>query len=602
MTLLIRYIKVFLIPVLVLAGLLLYGVLFFIGNFSLLPAVSLITILLGSYKLILETYEDVVHKQLGLDYIAIIAVVVSVATHEYIVGMILALMIASGRNLEEYGASKAKGSLTELSSRIPHDITVLENSHHVKKPVKNVTVNEIIMVRKGEVVPLDGILTSSDGVFDEQSLTGEAFPINKYRGDMVRSGIINLGAVVEIKVVKEEKDSSYSKIVELVTRAQSAKAPLVRLADKYSIYFTLVTFVIALFAFFFHGTLESILAVLVVATPCPLILATPIALLGGMNAQAKKRIIIKQLSSLETLARVDTIVFDKTGTITLGKPRVIEIKVNDPEYSKEKVTSIFVAIERNSLHPLASAVIAFGKHAKPLPATNIKEILGKGIEGTVEGTSYTIKRTQTQSSDMEIGLYKGNFLISTIVLEDEVKAESREVIRQLKNIHMNIMIFTGDKLETAKHLVANLGLAIEIKAEQKPEDKQNGIEKLKKGGATVAMVGDGINDAPALALADVGIVFASEEKTAASEAADIVLLGGGFSSVLFSILSAKRTIKIAKQSIIVGIGLSTIFMVGAAFGLIPPLIGAVLQEGIDVAVILNALRAASSGKFNGNMV
>lgn len=588
------YIRNFIIPVIVLVGLSLYLTLAFLHIYFLNVPIALLTIIIGSYKLLIETYEDLRNGKFGLDYIAILAVIVSIATGEYIVGIILALMIASGRNLEEYGAKMAKKSLTELSERIPHDVMVEKGTAGEEKAVKDVSIGEVIIIRKGEVVPLDGEIISEESLFDEQSLTGEAFPVEKLHGDFVRSGVINVGTIARIKVLKEQKDSSYAKIIEIVERAQSAKAPLVRLADKYSVYFTVVTFIIASFSFMLHGTLESVLAVLVVATPCPLILATPIALLGGMNAQARKRIIVKKLSSLEALSRIDTVVFDKTGTITLGKPKVSEFKLIDEGFGREQALAISVAIERNSLHPLASAVVEYGKSVEKLFIANVQEKIGQGIQGEIEGKTYVLKKAEVNTETMEIGLFQNQTLIASFLFEDEVKTETKGIIEKLKNMDMKLFMFTGDKLQTAQKLVEKLQMDIEIRAELKPEDKQVGIEKLKRGGAIVAMVGDGINDAPALALSDVGIVFANEEKTAASEASDVVLLGGNFSSVLYSILSAKRTILIAKQSIIAGIGMSVVCMILASFGLIPPLMGAIIQEGIDVAVILNALRASRS--------
>lgn len=588
------YGRAFKIPLIVLTGLFFYLTLSISGFKVIAIALALILIVLGSYKLLVETVEDIKNGQFGLDYIAILAVVVSIITQEYLVGIILALMLATGRNLEEYGASIAKKSLTELSERIPHDVNVEVDGKLIQKAVVDVKVNEVIIVRKGEVVPLDGVLVSKNGLVDESSLTGEAFPVDKYQEDLLRSGIVNIGEALHIRVLKEEKDSTYKKIVLLVARAQSEKAPMVRLADKYSLYFTGITFVICAIAFFMHGTLESILAVLVVATPCPLILATPIALIGGMNAQAKRRIIVKQLSGIESLARVDTLIFDKTGTITLGKPKVIDFQVIKEEHEKEHLLSISAAIERNSLHPLAKAVVDYAHKAPTLSAAHVKEIIGNGIEGVVEGHRYILRKVKSEDSLMQIGLFIEENEIAVFTFEDEIKSESKNTIKHLRSLKMNLQIFTGDKLSAAKELVKKLGFDIEIHAELKPEDKQMGIENLKKTGKTIAMVGDGINDAPALALADVGIVFANEEQTAASEAADIVLLGGNFSSVLYSLLSSKRTIFIAKQSIFAGIGMSIFCMIAASLGLIPPLMGSIIQEGIDVAVILNALRASKN--------
>lgn len=589
---LIFYLKVFKLPVLVVLGL----ILFILGNINgfktFAVVIALISILLGSYPLIKETAQDLKDKQFGLDYIAILAVLVALFTQEYLVGIVLALMLSTGRNLEDFASSLAKKSLTALSERIPHDIGVLKDDVIVSRPVNSVSVGEIIVVRRGEVVPLDGKLVSENAVLDESSLTGEAYPVDKYAGDTLRSGIVNVGDVLKLKVTTEEKNSTYKKIVELVEKVQKEKAPIVRLADKYSIYFTLLTFLIAFVAYGLHGTLESILAVLVVATPCPLILATPIALIGGMNAQAKNRIIIKKLASLESLSRVTTVVFDKTGTITLGKPRVISFEVLSKDYEKDDLLALSVAIERNSMHPLAKAVIEFGKEVKILSATSVKEAVGSGIEGTVSGKKYLLSKLPSNNSDMEIGLFHDGKPLAVFKFEDEIKETSKETIKTLLSLGLSLKIFTGDKYAAAAKLVKKLGMDIEIQADLKPEDKQEGIEKLKKDKKIVAMVGDGINDAPALALANIGMVFANSEQTAASEAADIVLLGGNFSSVLTSIIDAKKTIKIAKQSIVWGIGMSVAAQILAAGGYINPVAGSILQEVIDVVVIINALRAS----------
>ncbi len=579
------------LPFMVVLGLIAYLILSLAHLTTLSIMVAFVTILAGSYPLIAESIEDIKNKQFGLDYIAILAIVVALITHEYLVGIILGLMLATGRNLEDFASKLAKKSLSSLAERIPHDVGVENNGAVASRPVGSIHVNDIIVVRKGEVIPLDGLLLSPAAVVDESSLTGEAFPADKYSGDLLRSGILNLESVIRVKVTKSEKDSTYKKIVQLVERAQSEKAPLVRLADKYSLYFTVITLIISAIAYLLHPNLEAILAVLVVATPCPLILATPIALIGGMNAQAQRRIIIKKLSSIESLSRVDTVIFDKTGTLTLGKPHVSKFILHS-RIDRDRLLSIAGSIERNSLHPLAKAIVDYTAKGKTMEVTSVAEVVGKGISGVIDGKKYLLAKINSSDSAMRIGIFLNGTVLGEFVFEDQLKLESKKTIESLKNLNMTIKIFTGDKLSTAVELVKKIGIEIEVKAGLKPEDKQKGIEDLKHEGRTVVMVGDGINDAPALALSDVGMVFANDEQTAASEAADIVLLGGNFSSVLYSILSAKRTISIAKQSILWGIGLSILCMILAALGYIPPLAGSLIQEAIDVAVILNALRAA----------
>ncbi|HEX8965207.1 MAG TPA: heavy metal translocating P-type ATPase [Patescibacteria group bacterium] len=583
----------FKVPLIVLGGLILYLLLRTTSNTTVALFIALATIGLGSFSLFKEAFEDIMANQFALDYIAILAITVSLVTHEYLVGAVIALMLSTGRTLEEYGANQAKRSLSLLADRIPHDVLVETSSSPVLTPVSQVKINSIINVRKGEVIPLDGTLLSESAFVDESSLTGEPYAVEKIAQDLVRSGTVNTGNLMRIKVTREEKNSTYSKIISMVERAEREKAPMVRLADKYSVVFTIITFIIAIFAYIIHPSLESVLAVLVVATPCPLILATPIALLGGVNAAAKKRIIVKKLASLEALSRANTVIFDKTGTITLGKPEVTEFTVKGKE-ERRKLLAIAEAIERNSLHPLAKAVVNFAKTQKApiFVASSVQEFVGKGISGVVNKKTYTLSKLPSEHADMRIGMFEGKKQLGEFVFADKLKDTSKDIITSLKEMGLTLSIFTGDKKSAAEHVVAQLGVSVDIRAELKPEDKQKGIAEMKKLGKVTAMVGDGINDAPALALADVGMVFSNEEQTAASEAADVVFLGGDFSLVLSAIKAAKRTISIAKESIFWGIGLSIGAMIFASLGFIPPIYGAMLQEAIDVAVIVNALRAS----------
>jgi len=293
----------FLNPTLIFLGIILYGILSYFEYTIVAQTIILIAIGLGSYSLVLETFSELFKKHFALDYIALVAVIVSVITGEYLVGAIIALMISTGVTLEAYGARQAKKSLTSLIDRIPQEVLLWEKDKEtVKTKISKVKVGQSIFIRKGEVIPLDGTLESLKGLTDESSLTGEPYYIDKLQGDLLRSGTVNSGDAIVVKVTKEEADSTYRKIIEMVQSAQIEKAPLIRLADKYSTFFTLVTFFISLFAYFNLGGLDGVLAVLVVATPCPLIIATPIALLGGVNAAAKQRIIIKKLAVLETLS------------------------------------------------------------------------------------------------------------------------------------------------------------------------------------------------------------------------------------------------------------------------------------------------------------
>lgn len=561
-----------------------------------LPSLVLVysIIALGSYQLFIEIFESLKRGQFALDYIAVAAIVIAIYSGQILVGAVIALMLATGQELENYGSQKAKESLTALVDRIPSQVFVVgEDGESVKREISEVKKGEQILVRKGEIIPLDGILMSESSIADESSLTGEPYFFEKYVGDVMRSGTINLGGPITIKITKEEADSTYKKIIQMVQAAQEEKAPLIRLADKYSTFFTLVTLTICLVTYFFTGSIERILAILVVATPCPLILATPIALMGGMNACAKERIIVKKLSSLEILSRVNTVIFDKTGTITMGRPEVTEIKIVDNSYTREKILTIGSGIERNSLHPLAKAIVELGQMEKIKfqHADNVQEIIGQGIKGDMDGKTYHLVRAKEEQG-MAIDILVGENKIATFHFEDQIKSDTVATLVKMQKLGLETMMFTGDKKTAAEKVVEKLGIKMHIKAECTPEDKQKGIEALKNEGKVTAMVGDGINDAPALALADIGMVFSNEEQTASSEAADLVFLGGDFNHVLTSIHIAKRTIKIAMESIGWGIGLSIVCMLFAAFGFIVPVLGAILQEFIDVVAIVNSLRAS----------
>jgi heavy metal translocating P-type ATPase len=591
----ISLLNTFRIPAIVILAIAFYLILLILKLNLAAAIVAIFATLLGSYRLFYETVSSLLKKNFALDYIAILAIVVSLATQEYLVAAILALMIASGRTLEDYGVSQAKKSLTKLAERIPNEVFLwVDGKIGEKVRIEKVKIGQAIHVRKGEVIGLDGVLVSEDGLTDESSLTGEPYTIEKIQGDPIRSGTINIGQPIVVKVIKESGDSTYNKIVAMVKNAQDEKSPFVRLADSYSGVFTIVTLLITGFAYAYSGfDLTRALAVLAIATPCPLIIATPIALLGGVNASSKKHIIVKKLASLEVLARAQAIIFDKTGTITLGKPRVSEFKNLSKNYTDKEIFAISESIERNSLHPLAKAVVAFARENKApiLHAEKIEEKIGSGISGVLNKKTYTLSKLPSKEG-MMIGIFEKDKHLATFVFEDEVKQESKDIINDLKRRGFQLFIFTGDKKEAADKLVKNLGLEVTIQAECTPEDKQKGIADLKKQGIVTAMVGDGINDAPALALADVGMVFSNEEQTAASEAADMVFLGGNFSLVIDGLNIAKRTIAIAKQSIFIGIGISILGMIVASLGFIAPIGGAFLQEAIDVAVIINALRAS----------
>jgi heavy metal translocating P-type ATPase len=584
----------FRIPLLVVMGIIGYLILSGWHLSVLADVVVFVAIGIGSYKVVIESIRSIMRRDFVLDYIALLAIVAAVVSGEYLVGAIIALMITGGETLEEYGVAQAKRSLTKLINRLPDSVTLwVDNQIGEKIKVVAVAVGQEIFIHKGEVIPLDGVLVSEFGLTDESSLTGEPYEIDKLKGDVIRSGTVNTGQAMVIRVTKRAENSTYHQIVEMVKKAQNEKAPLVRLADKYSTIFTVITLVIAGVAFLDSHQFERILAVLVVATPCPLILATPIALIGGVNSAARKRIIVKKLAAVEVLSRVGIVIFDKTGTITLGVPEVVELKILVEDQPEPELLGIAASLERNSLHPLAKAIVVYAKLKKAqveMPE-QVEEVAGKGISGVVKNHHYLMTKA-LDDGGMQIQMLRDSKPVAIFSFEDVIKKESKDIVGHLKRLGYRLFIFTGDKKAAANKVVEDLGENIEVRAEMSPEDKQVGVEELQKSGQVVAMVGDGINDAPALALANVGLVFSNEEQTAASEAADVVFLGGEFSQVSQVLNISRQTVGVAYQSILWGIGLSIVAMVFASGGFIPPLYGAALQEGIDLAVIFNALRTS----------
>lgn len=569
----------------------------FLNQPQLADSLFLLGIAVGSWQLIRDTYRALKEKNFALDYIAILAILTGLLTGNFLVAGVIVLMMSGGNTLEAYAQDRARRSLTSLSNRIPHEVVVIDNhNQHRTVALAEVSIGSLVLVRKGEVVPLDGILESESAVLDQSSLTGEPYPVNKDQGDQLRSGVVNVGDILHLKTTVTDRNSTYHKIVQLVEAAQQEKTPFLQLADALSGWFTLVTLALAGVAYLLSSDLNRVLAVLVIATPCPLILAAPVALIGGMNAAARERIIFKRLAALEILSRVKVMIFDKTGTLTFGVPELTSIESHSEEFSERELLALAAGLEHNSLHPFAKAILeaAAKRHIQATHFVSIAEKIGHGIKGEYRGKTYRLTRDPLNSE--QIVLLESRRAIGYFQFTDQLKPASLKVLTYLQRQGLQLHLFTGDTSARAEQLLAYLPAGITVKAECSPEDKRRGIAALKKTGQLTAMVGDGINDAPAVALADVGMVFSHEEHTAASEAADVILLGGTFQGVLKAVLLSRHTLAIAKQSMYLGLGLSLAGMGLAVVGVLPPLAGAISQEIIDVAVILNALRAAVPAK------
>lgn len=563
------------------------------------------TAILSAIPLVWGMIQDLRHGTYGVDILAATAIITSVVLGEYWAGIIIVLMLTGGEALEDYAENRAKAELSTLLDNAPKKAHLLKGRKTIDVVVSKIQVGDKVLVKPGEVVPVDGVIIEGDSSFDESSITGESLPIDKKTGETILSGAIAVDGTITIKVTHSAADSQYEQIIKLVKAASTSQSPFVRLADRYSIPFTIIAFIIAGGAWIMSGDSMRFLQVLVVATPCPLILGAPIALISGISRAARHGIIVKNGSAIEQLAAVKTVAFDKTGTLTIGKPGVKKITA----FGKNKVSDVLMyaaALEQNSNHVLAQAVVneATAKKIKLPKTKNVKEISGHGLVGTVSSKQVVVgKYSFIRSQKIELpNQLKVNSLTDTtslvvvneavigiISFEDTLRPESKSMLARIKKLGIkNTLMVTGDNKTTAQAIAKKLGIS-NVKADCLPADKLAAIEEIKQ--RPVAFVGDGVNDAPVLTAAEVGIALGARGSTAASETADVVILLDDVSKVAQGLDIAKNTLKIAKQSIMIGIVISIALMLIYASGKFSATSGAVIQELVDVTVILYALRA-----------
>lgn len=552
-----------------------------------------LAILGGIAVIIKDAYVRIQEEDYALDYIAFLALAVSLATEHFGAGAIVALMFVGGKALEEYASRRAEGSLRELIERIPKTALVKgQDGTERQMPLSDITHGTIIVIKHGELIPLDGTLVSPAALLNEANLTGEAMPQGRRTGAHIKSGCVNAGEAFEMSVVGTLETSTYMRIVELVREARNRPARIVRLAERANMPFTIATLAISALAFALSGDIERVLAVLVIATPCPLIIAAPVAFIGGLSHAARHRIIVKTPAALEALTQAKTIFFDKTGTLTLGNPTLVETVMLDHAYDATHVLALAAAIEYHSIHPLARAMSA-AREAARLPiivARDVRETVGQGIAGVVNEQRYTITAAKPDGKGgILLAFSDGTHDIAHFRFEDVLKDDAGLFLKWIESQGVHVEILTGDSPENAERALGHFG--IPIRAKTTPQDKAAAIARARAFGPVI-MVGDGLNDAPALAHADVGIVFSGTENSAAIDAAAIAILGRDLGLIRELLEDARHTTKIAQESIWGGIILSVTGMLFAAFGHITPVVGALLQELIDVTVILNALRAA----------
>ena len=594
------FFKTYPIPPFVLAAILLGACFFFTKSHEIWGhRIWFATLVIGGLPIVYGTIKGMCKGQFASDIVAMLAIITAVFLSEAFAGAVVVLMQSGGEAIERYGFRKASSSLEELFKRAPRKAR--RKTEKIEEiDVEQVEIGDCLIVRPGEMIPVDGTILLGSTQIDESAITGEPLDKEKKEGNSLLSGSVNISGVIEMRADKKSEESQYVKIVKLVQKAQEEKAPIQRLADRYAILFTPLALFMALLGFLLTHDFVTVLAVLVVATPCPLILATPLAVICGINQAAKEGIIVKGGSPIEQIATVDAILFDKTGTITFGSP-IVEAVIPFGDETKEEILYHAAIVEQFSTHSLAKAIVAEGlKHTKTLPfPTHFQEVPGQGVSGEVDGHVYTIGSSLFFKNCKELDIHRSSILvyvgkdqtcIGVLVLTDHIRPGVPKILQSLKNLGVKeMMMITGDNKLSAEKIAKEAGIQ-HFAAELFPEQKVEIVKQFKQKHKTLVMVGDGINDAPALATATVGIAMGAHGTAISAEAAHIVLLVDDLSKIVNAITIGKRMLFIAKQSIFIGIGLSFLLMILAALGQISPPFGALLQEIIDVTVILNALR------------
>lgn len=540
--------------------------------------------------------------EVGLDFVAALSMSAALAVGETLAAAVVALMYSGGTFLEGFAQGRARREMRALLERVPRSAT-----RHGPGGLEAVALDDIrpgdrLLIRRGELVPVDGRV-EGPAFLDTAALTGEAMPARLAAGDAAMSGSTNAGEAFDLTATRIARESTYAGIVRLVEAAQRSKAPMARLADRWSLAFLAATVTVAAAAWWFTGDPVRAVAVLVVATPCPLILAVPVALVAGLSAAARQGVLVKGAAALEAMARVRGLVLDKTGTLTDGRPRIVRIEPRDGLDGAE-LLRLAAALDQASQHPMAQALVAAAQErglVLPVPE-DVAETPGEGVAGwvggravAVGGAGFVAAQAGPVPEMAEVGaaaawLAVDGRLAGCIVMADPVRTGARPMLDRLRREGIGrIVLATGDRADVAAAVTAGLGLDA-VRAALAPGDKV-ALVQAERAHGPVMMVGDGVNDAPALAAADVGVAMGARGAAASVEAADAVLLVDRLDRLGPGLAIARRARAIALQSVVAGIGLSFAGMIAAAFGYLTPVQGALAQEAIDVAVILNALRA-----------
>ena len=584
----------------------------FVGRFAGSPSPDLIwtaATIPVAVALAVSMIRDLLAGRLGVDAIALVAMVASIAMGEPLAGAVVAMMYSGGNLLEDYARGKAERELRLLRDRTPRIAHRREAGGLVDVAAEEVAAGDELLVRAGELLPVDGELLDSRAKLDESAVTGEPLPETKARGDALRSGTVNAGDAFRYRASAVAHESTYAGIIRMVEAAQTAKAPFIRMADRFALLLLPATLVVAGLAWWLSGDPIRALAVLVVATPCPLILAAPVAFIGGVSRAARAGILMKGSAAIEALGQVRTAIFDKTGTLTEGGARLVALDTA-PDIEADEILRLVASLEQASHHVLAETLVALARQ-KALPLsqpTAVREYRGSGLEGIVAGRHVRAGSRRLVLGDGPLPLWATSagasgdmaaalavFIaiegepVAFLAMADAVRPDATATLQRLHAAGVDrILMVTGDDADTAQAVAAQLAID-EARADCSPAEKVAAVAAEQARQPTV-MIGDGLNDAPALAAANVGVAMGARGATASSEAADVVILVDRIDRVAEAVVIAQRTRAIAQQSIGVGLGLSGIAMIFAAFGYIPPVVGAFLQQGIDIAVIVNALR------------
>ncbi len=556
--------------------------------------------------LCVEIVRSLAQGEVGLDIVAALSMSAALLFGETLAAAVVALMYSGGTFLESFAQGRARREMSDLLSRVPRTATRNRNGALDEVPLDDIAPGDLLLIRQGDVAPVDGTVQSARAMLDQSALTGESMPARLEHGQDVMSGATNAGEAFDLRVTRRAADSTYAGIVRLVEEAQKSRAPMARLADRWSLLFLAVTVALATAAWWFTGDPIRAVAVLVVATPCPLILAVPVALVAGLSRAAHFGVLIKGAKPLEALARVTTLILDKTGTLTDGRPQIVSI-IRQGDLSEDDILYFTAALDQASKHPIAQSIVAAAKArgiALPVP-DNISETPGEGVAGTIDGRRVVVGgagfvAAQLGLADPGSAVAKaGSVVVSLgvdgnpaghIVMADALRAGTAELLIGLRHLGVaRILLATGDRRAVAEAVTQGLDIDA-VRADLTPDQKVLLVLTERRHGP-VMMVGDGVNDAPALAAADIGVAMGARGAAASAEAADVVLLVDHLDRLLPGIEIAQASRRIAVESVVAGIGLSVLGMIAAAFGYLTPVQGALLQELIDVAVILNALRA-----------